>query len=130
MRPILEFTYSAPKIGAGKHKNQLATNNNAVNWLRYYKTKIKNTFKDNLIEWSVPQVEHNYKSGTVEFQIYRPNKRRIDADAFGISSFKWTVDLLVQQGWFKDDDQVTFIFKPAIVETERIETDVKVRVLV
>lgn len=127
MKIILETTIPVPKIGTGKAKNQLVLMNNASIWMRYYQTKIKKAFKDNLKEWHLPESELSLASGTVEFQLYRPTKRRLDADSIAFIG-KWFVDTLVEQGYFKDDDQVTFIYKPVIVEKDRVETEIKIKV--
>jgi Holliday junction resolvase RusA-like endonuclease len=124
---IIEFTCQFPKIGVGKYKNQLCTLNNIPKFYRYEKTKIKNKFKEQLLGWTVPRVDYNYPEGYVEFQLYRPTKLRLDADA-GALVYKWIVDLLVEEGYFKDDDQITFILKPVIVDKERVETEIKVTV--
>jgi len=118
---------AVPKIGAGKAKDQLVLMNNAPVWMRYYQTKIKKQFKDHLREWHVPESQLALDEGTVEFRLYRPTKRRLDADSIAFIG-KWTVDFLVEQGYFKDDDQVTFVYKPVVVEKERVETEVKVSV--
>lgn len=127
MLPRLEFTVAVPKIGTGKAKNQLVLMNNASVWMRYYQTKIKKTYKDHLKEWHISESSLALESGTVEFQLYRPTKRRLDADSIAFIG-KWTVDFLVEQGYFIDDDQVTFVYKPVIVEKDRVETEIKVTV--
>ena len=125
---LLEFTTPVPKIGAGKFKNQLAVNNTIPNWYRWYKKKIKDTFKQLLAEWHIEESQLALDDVTVEFQLYRPTARKLDADSIAISAGKWTVDLLVERGWIKDDNTVTFIYKPVIIERDRVETDVKVSV--
>lgn len=127
MKIILETTIPVPKIGTGKSKNQLVLMNNASIWMRYYQTKIKKAFKDNLKDWHLPKSELSLDSGTVEFRLYRPTKRRLDADSIAFIG-KWFVDTLVEQGYFKDDDQITFMYKPVIVEKDRVETEVKIKI--
>lgn len=124
---ILECTFPVPKIGAGKSKNQLVLMNNASVWMRYYQAKIKKTMKDDLKAWLVPTSDLMLDSGTVEFRLYRPTRKRLDADSIAFIG-KWFVDLLVEQGYFKDDDQVTFIYKPVIVEKDRVETEIYVKI--
>lgn len=98
--------------------------NNASIWMRYYQAKIKKTFKDSLKDWVIPIHEGSpHTIGSVEFQLYRPTKRRLDADSIAFIG-KWTVDLLVEQGYFVDDDNITFVYKPVIVESDRVETEV------
>ena len=125
----LEFTVPVPKIGTGKFKNRLAVNNTIPTWYRFQKTKIKNTFKENLSQWHIEESQLALEENvTVEFQLYRPTKHKLDADSIAISAGKWTVDLLVEKGWIKDDNVVTFIYRPVIVEKERVETEVNVKV--
>lgn len=127
MNSILEFTIALPKIGVGKYKNQHPLMNNAPVWMRYYQKKIKDTFKQNLIEWFVPPNISEFQQGTVVFTIYKKNRRSMDADSIAFIG-KWCTDLLVSQGWFKDDNQIIFIYKPMIIEKDRVETEMKVEV--
>jgi hypothetical protein len=124
---LIAFTCRFPKIGVGRAKNQLATVNNIPKWYRYNKTKIKNDLKEELKGWMVPRVEHQYESGVVAFTLYRPNKKRLDADA-GCLVYKWIVDLLVEEGYFKDDDKIQLVLNPVVTEPNRVETEIKVEV--
>ncbi len=126
--PILTFKCQYPKILTGKQKGKLATNNQIPAWFRFQKTKIKNQFKESLGDWSIPESKLSMDSGTVEFTIYRNTMRRIDADSCSSSAGKWCVDFLVEQGWFSDDDKITFIFRPAILGSETVETMIEVKV--
>lgn len=121
---ILELTFSPPKIGVGKSKNQYATNNNIPTWYRFQKTKIKNAFKESLREWYVPATNHKFDRATITFQILRDSSRKIDADAFGVSAYKWFIDLLVEQGWLKDDDKVRVIQEPVVLNASSNETQI------
>jgi Holliday junction resolvase RusA-like endonuclease len=125
MKKLIEFTCPFPKIGSGKYKNQLCTLNNIPKFFRYQKTKIKNDFKDSLKGWSVPRVEHSHETGLIEFELYRPTKLRLDADA-GALIYKWIMDLLVEEGYYKDDDKITLVLKPVVIDKERTETQIKV----
>jgi hypothetical protein len=131
MKEILKFTIPFPKIGVGKKKNQLATVNNIPYFYRFHKTRIKNGVKTRLKDWLLPKNEGKvYREGLVEFRLYRPSKKRLDADAGSGTVYKWIVDTLVEQGYFEDDDQITFVLKPVIVETHRVETDIEVKVFI
>ena len=125
--PILEFTFALPKIGVGKHKNEYVLMNNASVWLRFYKSKIMAEFKEHISSWSIPESSLLLGSGRIEYQLYRPNKKKLDNDAPSYV-YKWVQDTLVAQGYFKDDDQITSILRPVIVERNRVETEVKVAV--
>ena len=125
---IFEFTFAPPKIGVGKAKNQYATTNNIPHWVRFHKTKIKNTFKSMLCSWYIPSAEQVFNKATVTFQVLRDSKRKIDADAFSSSAYKWTIDTLVQQGYLKDDDKVRIILEPAILNASDNETQIHCKV--
>lgn len=123
-----EFVCAPPKIGVGKHKNEYATNNNLPYWYRYYKTKIKNTFKQVLCGWYVPTAEQQFRKATVTFQILRDSKRKIDSDAFGSSAYKWILDTITEQGHLIDDDQVRVILEPTSLNASENETQIYCKV--
>lgn len=127
--PILEFTCALPKIGIGVRKNEYVLMNNASIWLRFYQTKIKTQFKNHISNWCIPESNLKHKSGRIEYQLYRPSKKRLDADAPSYI-YKWTMDTLVSQGWFLDDNDITIVLRPVIVEPNRVETEFKVSVFV
>lgn len=109
----IDISFIAPKIGAGKFKNQYATTNTIPNWYRYYKPKISQAFKTMLREWYLPDAEGKpFSAGTVTFKIKRNTKRKMDPDAFGASAFKWAIDVLVEQGYLSDDDKVRIVLEP------------------
>jgi hypothetical protein len=68
-----------------------------------------------------------YSKGKVEFTILRHNNRRIDADS-AVFVGKWLVDFLVEKGYFNDDNDVEFVYKPAVMNADVIETSLKVEV--
>ena len=119
------FTFPYPKIGIGKSKNQLVTMNNSSVWLRYYKTKIKKDLKETLSEWVLPESTLGSKSGEVIFKLYRPTKQRLDADSVAFVA-KWIIDLLVERGYYEDDNQLRVVYEPVTVDKDRVETDIKV----
>jgi len=130
MEKILEFTIPFPKIGSGKKRNMLATMNAVPYWYRYSKTQIKNGVKARLTEWLVPEYDKEpHQEGRIEFRLYRPSKVKLDADA-GSFVNKWIIDTLVEQGYFVDDDKLTLVLYPVVVEPERVETDIEVKVYV
>ena len=125
--PILEFSFTLPKIGVGKHKNEYVLMNNAAIWLRFYKSAIANKFKEHICSWSIPESSLKLGSGRIEYQLYRPNKKRLDSDAPSYV-YKWVMDSIVSQGYFSDDDQIALVLRPCIVERDRVETEVLVKV--
>lgn len=126
--PLLSFICRYPTVLTGRAKGRLATNNNVPDWYRFQKTKIKNSFKESLGEWTIPQSDLKCELGAIKFTTIRPNKKRIDADSPAISAGKWTADFLVEQGWFEDDDKVQFLYLPVQVCPEYNETMIRVEV--
>ena len=126
--PLLTFICRFPTILTGKSKGRVATNNNVPDWYRYQKTKIKNSFKESLGEWTIPQSDLNAETGAIKFTILRPNKKRIDADSLAISAGKWIADFLVEQGWFSDDDKIQFLYLPMEHSPEHSETMIRVEI--
>jgi len=126
----LDFIFVPAKIGSGKKKDVLCSNNNIPLWYRFAKTKIKNTFKKDIMDWFMPKHEDNpYISSDIRFTIHRPDNKKIDSDAFGISSYKWIIDTLVEQGYLVDDDKCKIILEPTILSSDgQIETSVRMEV--
>ena len=124
---ILEFRVGVPKILSGKGKGRLVSLNTIPLWYRYQKTKIKNQFKDAIKDWFIPKSDKRYKSGSIVFKLYRPTKVKLDADG-QIFAYKWIADALVEQGWFLDDDKITFVLEPVVHDVNKVETEIKVEV--
>jgi len=125
----LDFIFVPAKIGFGKDKDVLCTNNNIPLWYRYNKTKIKNTFKDHVTQWLLPEhIDNPYITAEIRFTIHRPDNRKIDADAFGVSSYKWIIDILVEQSYLIDDDKCKIILEPAVLSHGSVETVVRMEV--
>jgi len=61
------------------------------------------------------------------FSIYRHNRRIFDSDALGFI-VKWTIDAIKESGWLVDDNQVTYIVHPSVLNLDLIETEIKVEV--
>ena len=109
----ISISFIAPKIGAGKWKNQYATTNNIPKWYRWYKPKISQDFKQMLAEWYMPTYDNlPFNKAEVTFKIKRNQKKKMDPDAFGASAFKWAIDMLVEQKYLVDDDKVRIILEP------------------
>ncbi len=126
---ILHFTTVFPTISkTGKHSKKLVTVNSIPHWYRYKKTEVKNNFKESLGSWTIPEYDKEpHKSGTVEFTLLRHNNRRIDADSCTFVG-KWLVDFLVERGYFLDDNEITFIYRPALMNQDVVETSINVKV--
>lgn len=126
----LEFIYTPPLIGAGKHKAQLVAMNNHDKWGKFYATRIKSEFKDTLKEWYLPERDENpYQKAEVTFTILRNNNIRIDADAMSFVN-KWFLDTLTEQGYLVDDDKVRVVLEPPVMGLKSsVETQVRVHIL-
>jgi hypothetical protein len=119
----IDIVFVPAKIGGKKHSNTHALANNVALWYRYSKTKIKNDFKARMKEWSLPIYESEpHDEAEVHFQIFRDSNRKIDSDSMSISTFKWALDLLVEQGYLSDDDRVKIVLHPT-----KLDKDSKVK---
>ncbi len=126
----IDITFIGPKIGGGRLKNSLATNNNVPSWYRYYKKKIKDEFKTMLSEWYLPKAEQMHERAEVTFTILRNNNKKMDPDAFGISAYKWAIDALVEQGYLRDDDKIRIILEPTkLGQKDMSETVINMKVV-
>jgi hypothetical protein len=113
-------------------------------WLRFHSSKIKNEYKNNLKEWYIPTPEKTFDKLLIEFHLYRHNKRTLDTDNLGFI-IKWTIDAIKEinwseewvgnkvnitkkEGWMKDDDNVEYNVKPAILDKKLLETVITVKV--
>ena len=124
----LEWICPFPTIGKGKKANQLCTVNNLPYFYRYGITRIKNTFKEQLKEWYIPKhTGEPTRSALVIFRIKRKNKKRIDPDSAALPQ-KWIADVLVEQGYLIDDDQIRYILEPTEYSCEGVDTSIYCRV--
>ncbi len=124
---LLEFRFNAPRVYDNPKKTLLVTQNTASKWKRWSEPKIKKKLKDSLGEWTIPKSTEQCDEGTVICTILRPTKHRIDADSMA-PVVKWVVDFLVEQGWFIDDDNIVFIFRPKVVDPSLVETMLEIEV--
>jgi hypothetical protein len=116
----MNVSFSPPKIGSGRYKNQYATVNTLPYWYRYQKTKIKNSFKEMLRNWYFPESEITYDFAEITFKIIKPTKIRQDPDAFGASAYKWAIDTLVEQKYIIDDMNIRIILEPTELGNKKI----------
>ena len=126
----LEIVFTPAMLCRKKKSDELVSNNNLSKWWRQSKTKIMNNFKDTMKEWYLPISDDNpYRWAEIHFTILRTNNRKIDSDALGSSTYKWTIDLLVEQGYLLDDDQCRVVQNPTLLNCEgTIETSVRMQV--
>ncbi len=124
----LNFIFTPPSFGI--KKPQLATLNNVTKWWGFAQTKMKQEFKTVLTEWSLPPVEDDnpYTKAEIEYTILRKDGYKIDSDNLAFS-YKWLQDLLVENGYLVDDDQVRVVLNPTLLYVEgNVETSVRVEI--
>jgi len=126
----LEIVFTPAMMGYKRKSDELVSNNNLSKWWKQSKTKIMNKFKHDMKEWYIPQSKDNpYRWAEIHFTILRTNNRKIDSDALGSSTYKWTIDLLVEQGYLTDDDQCRVVLNPTKLNCdETVETSVRMQV--
>ncbi len=126
MEEKIEFIFTPPTFGK---KNELCSLNNISKWFRFAKTKLKAEFKNNLMEWSLPEWEDNpYTKAKIEYTIRRKDGKKLDSDNLVII-YKWLQDLMVEQNYLVDDDQVKVTLHPTQLHVEgEIETSVHVTI--
>ena len=122
----LSFVFVPPSFGK---KKELCTLNNMSRWYRFSKTKIKAEFKAMINEWYIPRNTGNpYKSAYVKYTILRKDGRKIDSDNLTII-YKWLQDLLVENDYLVDDDQVMVLLNPTVLNVNgNVETSVQVNI--
>ena len=91
----------------GKITQTLCTLNNATSWLRYGKTKIKNTYKQLLKEYFIPEPQKQYSALVIKYRIVRHTKQNIDKDNV-IFALKWIADSLEELEYVKNDNVINF----------------------
>jgi hypothetical protein len=126
---LFEFNVPCPK-----YKEQVVSLNNFSKWYRFKGSTIKNTYIELLHEWCIPEPEETLDEILVEYHLYRHNKRVLDADNLGFI-IKWTNDAIKNKKnelknltFLTDDDQVHYYVKPAVLNRELLETEIKVKV--
>jgi len=133
-KSLLNFTVACPKYtgvvkqtktGKISTVNTVISLNNVNKWYRYKLKKIVEEYKENLTNWFIPKSKLKLTSAFIEINLYRENKRKFDADNLGYI-VKWTIDTIKEQGWLKDDDQVTILLTPSIYKEDIVETSIEV----
>jgi len=110
-----------------KNKDKIISLNEVVRINHFQLPKIKNLFKENLKVWNIPDnVGKKYEKLFIEFHIFRHNKRVLDSDNLG-AQVKWIIDAIKDKGWLeKDDNQITYIVYPAILDRNKKDTTLQV----
>ncbi len=126
----LDIVFTPAMIGSKKRSQEVCSTNNISRWFRHSKTKIMNQFKQDMREWFIPEWKDNpYRSAEIHFTILRTNNRKMDPDSLGPSTYKWSIDLLTEQGMIIDDDQCTVVLHPTKLNCPgTIETSVRMQV--
>ena len=124
-KPLISMTIPFP-YWESKDKKQLCSLNNTTRWYRYNHTKIKNGYKDLLKEFYIPNPIKRYHSLSIEYQVERHNKRKVDAMNIIAFTDKWFLDSLVETGWLSDDDKCYHTITPAIYKEGIAETQLRV----
>jgi len=133
---LFEINSPCPKwIGTKKAKKdgktirrkveEIISLNNINDWYRFNSSRIKNEYKNLLKEWYIPKATKKHKSLFIEFHLFRHNKKTLDSDNLGFI-IKWTIDAIKESNWMEDDDQITYIVFPAILNRELKDTEIKV----
>ena len=123
----INFIFVPPSFGI--RKPQLATLNNVTKWWGFAQTKMKQNFKAELQDWSLPIWEENpYTEAHIEYTILRRNGFKLDSDNLAFS-YKWLQDLLVENGYMVDDDKIKVVLNPTLLHVEgSVETSVRVEI--
>jgi len=130
--PILHFRVPYPVLEKTSRKTKrksttLITMNNVLTWKRFYETKIKAEFKQNLKEYYLPEPAKTYDSLHVKYRIIRHNKRKIDPDSAAFA-MKWFIDVLEDVGYIADDRYVTVCSYPTEIHADQ-ETFIEIKVI-
>jgi len=126
----IDIVFTPAMLGLKRKSDEIASTNNLSKWWKQSKTRIKESFKNTLKEWYLPEWDDNvYRKAEVHFTILRTNQRKMDADSLGASTFKWSIDCLTEQGYIVDDDQVKVVLNPTLLSQEgNVETSVRMQV--
>lgn len=122
---ITSFNIPLPK-GRGKNKNKIASLNELPKWHWNDVSKVKKQYKDVISDWYIgdPNGEP-LESMAIVFKLKRHNGRILDSDNIGFI-IKWTIDAIKESGWLVDDDQITYLVEPSVLDRELIESTIEV----
>jgi hypothetical protein len=122
---ITSFNIPLPK-GRGKNKNKIASLNEVPKWHWNDTAKVKKQYKDVINDWYIGDPDGEpLSSMTVVFKLKRHNGRILDSDNIGFI-IKWTIDAIKESGWLIDDDQITYLVIPSVIDRELIESTIEV----
>ena len=126
----MEIVFTPAMLGLKRKSDEICSTNNLSRWWKQSKTRIMNQFKNNMKEWFIPESDDNpYRWAEIHFTILRTNGRKMDPDSLGSSTYKWTIDLLTEQGYLLDDDKCRVVLEPTQLHCKsNIETSVRMQV--
>lgn len=123
--PIMMFNIPLPK-GRGKNKNKVASLNQVPKWHWSDVARVKQEFKEIIADWYISSNHGEpLKSMTIVFELFRHDNRIFDSDNLGFI-IKWTIDTIKESGWLIDDDQITYLVRPSVLDRSLIESSVRV----
>ena len=81
-------------------------------------------------DWFIQESDDNpYRWAEIHFTILRTNGRKMDPDSLGASTYKWSIDLLTEQGFLIDDDKCRIVLNPTLFHQKgNVETSVRMQV--
>lgn len=124
---IIPFPYFVSVNKKTRTKTQqLISLNNMSKWYRFKITEIKNEYKDLLKEFFIPEPLKKHKSLSIQYEVQRHNKRRVDSMNIVAFADKWLLDSLVETGWLSDDDNCFHTITPAAYREGITETQLRV----
>lgn len=117
-------TKSHPEV---RYSDVLCTLNNTGRFIKFRITEIKNTYKDQLKEFIIPEPEMVYEELTIHYRLIRHNKTQIDKD--GVAwALKWIMDTLEEMGYVENDKIINFQTFATITDSSLPETMFEMRV--
>lgn len=122
---LISFNIPLPK-GRGKNKNKIASLNEIPKWHWSSVAKVKQEYKSIISDWYIGSYDGEpLSSMTIVFKIKRHNKKILDSDNIGFI-IKWTIDAIKESGWLTDDDQITYLVEPSVLDRDLIESLIEV----
>jgi hypothetical protein len=112
----------------GKTTEVICTLNNVSSWIRFGKTKIKNTYKTLLKDYFIPEPEKQYDALNIQYRIIRDSKRNIDKDNV-VFALKWIADTLEELGYVENDKVINFESFDTSINKDASETMIEINIL-
>ena len=121
-------TKSSKSYPNGRWTEHLCTLNNTTKFIKFKKTEIKNTYKNRLIEYYLPDPEQIYDELTVEYRIVRHNNTSVDKDNV-VWALKWIADAMAEIGYVKNDKIINFHSFDQVTDSSLPETMIEIRAI-